>query len=75
MKKILSLILVLTLLVPAALAADLMDEVKERGSVIVATEGAWSPWTYHDESDQLVGFDVEVARAVAEKLGVEAEFV
>ena len=39
------------------------------------TEGTWSPWTYHDENDQLVGFDIEVAQKVAEKLGVKATFV
>ena len=40
-----------------------------------STEGAWAPWTYHDENDQLVGFDVEVAQGVAAKLGVTAKFV
>jgi cystine transport system substrate-binding protein len=54
---------------------DLLAQIKERGTIIVGTEGAWAPWTYHDENDELVGFDVEVAKAVAEKLGVEAEFV
>lgn len=66
---------ILLLSVPAALADDLLATVLQRGRVIVATEGAWAPWTYHDASDALVGFDVEVARAVAAKLGVEADFV
>ncbi len=56
-------------------AADLLATIRERGTIIVAMEGAWSPWTYHDESDTLVGFDVEVSRAIAEKLGVEPEYV
>lgn len=34
-----------------------------KGEIVVATEGAWAPWTYHDENDQLVGFELEVARA------------
>ena len=38
-------------------------------------EGAWQPWSYHDASDTLVGYDVEVSRAIAEKLGVEPEYV
>lgn len=38
-------------------------------------EGTWAPWTYHDEEDQLVGYDVEVGQLLAEKLGVEATFV
>lgn len=54
---------------------DLLEAIQTRGKLVVATEGAWSPWTYHDESDKLVGYDVEVATALAEKLGVKAEFV
>ena len=38
-------------------------------------EGTWSPWTYHDENDELVGYDVEVAKAIGEKLGVQVTFV
>ena len=54
---------------------DLLSQIKQKGEIVVATEGAWAPWTYHDESDALVGFDVEVARAIAAKLGVKARFV
>lgn len=56
-------------------ADDLLAQIKERGSIIVAMEGTWAPWTYHDENDDLVGYDVEVAQNIAEKLGVEVEFV
>lgn len=54
---------------------DLLSVIKERGEIIVATEGTWAPWTYHNEKDELVGFDVEVAQKIAEKLGVKAKFV
>ena len=53
---------------------DLLSQIQERGEIIVAMEGTWAPWTYHDENGQLVGYDVEVARHIAEKLGVEASF-
>ena len=56
-------------------AGSLLDQIRQRGEIIIATEGTWAPWTYHDEADTLVGFDVEVAQAVAEKLGVKAAFV
>lgn len=56
-------------------ADDLLAQIKERGSIIVAMEGTWAPWTYHDENNDLVGYDVEVAQNIAEKLGVEVEFV
>ncbi len=55
--------------------ADLLEAVRERGELVIATEGTWAPWTYHDEDNALVGFDVEVAQAVCEKLGVKATFV
>lgn len=70
---LMALCLMLTL--TAAAESDLLADVQARGSVIIATEGAWAPWTYHDESDALVGFDVDVARAIAERMGVAAEFV
>lgn len=54
---------------------DLLAQIQERGEITIAMEGTWAPWTYHDESDQLVGYDVEVGQAIAEKLGVEANFV
>ena len=54
---------------------DLLDEILQRGTLIIGTEGTYSPNSYHDESGALVGFDVEVAQAVAAKLGVEAQFV
>ncbi|MBS6643918.1 MAG: transporter substrate-binding domain-containing protein [Clostridiaceae bacterium] len=38
-------------------------------------EGTWAPWTYHDEADNLVGYDVEVAQQIADRLGVKATFV
>ena len=56
-------------------SADLLEQIRDRGELIIATEGTWAPWTYHDEEDDLVGFDVEVAQRVAEKLGVKATFV
>lgn len=56
-------------------AADQLAAIQASGKLIVALEGAWQPWSYHDESDTLVGYDVEVSRAIAEKLGVEPEYV
>jgi cystine transport system substrate-binding protein len=44
------------------------------GTLTVATEGTYRPFSYHDESGDLVGFDVEIAEAVADKLGLEVSF-
>jgi len=61
---------------PAEPEKDRLARIKEKGEIVIATEGTWAPWTYHDESsNQLVGFDIEVAQAVADELGVKATFV
>ena len=56
-------------------AADLLDKIQEAGVIVVGTEGTYSPNSYHDEDGNLVGFDVDVARGIAEHLGVEIEFM
>lgn len=58
----------------SAKSGDQLDAIRSKGKIVVAMEGVWAPWTYHDETGALVGFDTEVAKAIAEKLGVEAEF-
>ena len=54
---------------------DVLAQIKERGTLLIAMEGVWQPWTYHDETGALTGFDVEVGNLIAEGLGVKAEFV
>ena len=54
---------------------DQLKRIKEKGEMVVAMEGTWAPWTYHDENDTLVGFDVEVSQKLAETLGVKASVV
>ena len=58
-----------------AASGDLLSEIRAKGTITVAMEGTWAPWTYHDENDNLVGYDVEVATEIAKKLGVEPQFV
>ena len=59
---------------PAHAGANL-DAIKQAGVFKVGTEGTYAPFTYHDESGKLVGFDVEIAEAIAQRLGVKAEFI
>ena len=59
----------------SASAANKLETIQSNGKLVIALEGAWQPWSFHDESDTLVGYDVEVSRAIAEKLGVEPEYV
>lgn len=51
------------------------EPIKSAGVLRVGTEGVYAPFSYHDPSGQLVGYDVDVARAVADKIGVRVEFV
>ncbi len=52
------------------------NPVKAAGVLRVGTEGVYAPFSYHDPATgELVGYDVDVARAVAEKLGLKVEFV
>lgn len=82
MKKILSGLLALTMLVcllagcgKAEDKKDLLAQIREKGTITIAMEGNWAPWTYEDENGNLMGFEVEVSGAVAEKLGVKPEYV
>ena len=54
---------------------DLLAKIQKAGKIVIAMEGNWAPWTYEDENGNLVGFEVEVSGAVAEKLGVTPEYV
>lgn len=80
-KRILSLVVIVSLLASLGLtgcgrqAGDQLKDIQDKGKIVFAMEGNWAPWTYHDESGELVGFDTEVGKLIAAKLGVEAEFV
>ncbi|MEV7874260.1 amino acid ABC transporter substrate-binding protein [Microbacterium sp. NPDC089188] len=44
------------------------------GTLTVATEGTYRPFSYHEGAGELTGFDVEIATAVADKLGLQVKF-
>ena len=80
-KKLFAVLLAVMLLSVSVLAVaedaqpDLLARIKERGTLIIATEGNWSPWTYHDENDVLTGFDIEIGALIAKGLGVEPQYL
>ena len=51
-----------------------LDQVKAAGKLVIGVEGTYPPFTYHDDNGELTGLDVELGKALAEKLGVEVEF-
>lgn len=58
--------------VPAAAHADRLDEIRARGSLICATLANNEPLAFPDpQSGQIVGFDVDMCSAIADKLGVK----
>ncbi|MGF6644735.1 transporter substrate-binding domain-containing protein [Paraburkholderia sp. GAS82] len=59
----------------AAHAADLLDQVKQSGTLRIGLEGTFPPFDSKAPSGELVGFDVDIAKAVAQKLGVKPVFV
>lgn len=78
MKRIFAVLLaalMLSALLTVTASADLLDQIQERGTIIIGLEGDWAPWSFVDENDELAGFDAEVARAIAAKLGVEVQFI
>ncbi len=59
----------------SAHAADLLDSVKQAGVLKIALEGTYPPFDYRNGDGQLEGFDVDVAKEVAARLGVKPQFV
>jgi L-cystine transport system substrate-binding protein len=64
-----------TLILAPAFAGENLDQIKANGVIKIGTEGTYAPFTFHNADNKLVGFDVEIGQAVADKLGVKAEFV
>ena len=57
-------------------AADLLAAVHARGTLKVALEGTYPPFNFKDpKTGALAGYDVDVARLLAARLGLRAEFV
>lgn len=45
------------------------------GKLLIGTEGTYPPFSFHDSSGKLTGYDVELAREVAKRAGIEPEFI
>jgi cystine transport system substrate-binding protein len=60
--------------VSVAHAQSDLAKIKSAGVIRVGTEGTYAPFSYHDASG-LTGFDVDIGRAIAQRLGVKAQFV
>lgn len=78
MKKLLAAALTLSLLMPAAAFAEADSDlayVQEKGTLVVGITD-FAPMDYREEgSDEWIGFDADMAKAFAESLGVQVEFI
>ncbi len=59
----------------SAAVDDLLEEIMARGTIRISTDPNYAPQSFLDESGNFVGFDVDVAKEIARRLGVEVEFV
>ncbi len=55
-------------------SSSIIDKVHSSKTLVIGTEGTFAPFSYHNSSDQLVGYDVDVIRAVAKELGYKVTF-
>ena len=66
---------ILALVAPPAHAQDKgVEAIKKKGKLVVGTASGYYPFEMVDKKNELVGFDVDIAKAVAKSLGVQVEF-
>ncbi|ESX90132.1 transporter substrate-binding domain-containing protein [Mesorhizobium sp. LSHC412B00] len=58
----------------AASAGETIDRVTSKKAMVVATNSGWPPQSFLDDSNQLVGFDIDVSKEIARRFGVEVSF-
>ncbi|MEX1108344.1 MAG: transporter substrate-binding domain-containing protein [Dongiaceae bacterium] len=58
-----------------AMAGETLDRVMANGKLVLAVDAEYPPFSYLDENNEMAGFDVDVAREFANRLGVELEVV
>ena len=86
MKKIFAIVLALAMILSCAACGgsskakgDLLEEIKAQGYIELCTEPYFAPYEFVDPSktgdDQYVGVDIEIAKYIAEKIGVELRIV
>jgi polar amino acid transport system substrate-binding protein len=57
-------------------ASGKLDKIKEKGKIVLGTAADYPPYEFHKEidgKDNIVGFDIDIAKAIAADLGVELE--
>jgi ABC-type amino acid transport substrate-binding protein len=60
--------------VTSATAQTTLEKIKQKGEILIGTSGVYPPFEFV-EAGELVGFDIDLGRLIAEKLGVKARFI
>ena len=55
--------------------ADELDAIKEKGVIRIAMSGAYPPFNFVNEQNEVVGFDPSIGKEIARRMGLEAEIV
>ena len=78
MKKALSKLIVLLLLLITVVSCikkqdskDSLEAIKAKGTFIIGLDDSFPPMGYRDENNEIVGFDIDVAKEVTKRMGVE----
>ncbi len=58
---------------PVCVGYGLLDKIKKRGKLIVGTSADWPPYEYVTPDGKFAGIDIELAKKIAEALGVDLE--
>jgi len=69
------LFLMTALVLASSSLAATTSSTLTKGVLKIGMEGTYAPFTYKDDKGNLTGFDVDIAKAVAAKLGLKPEFV
>ncbi len=67
--------LALGLLLPLTATADVLDEIQQRGVLRVGLEPGYMPFELTNQRGEIIGFDVDIARRMANAMGVKLELV
>ncbi len=72
---LLSAALIASLSLGVAQAGGVLDSIMSKNSIKVATDANWPPQSFINDKNEMDGFDVDVAREIAKRMGVDIEFI
>ena len=59
----------------SAASAGVLEDINSKGELVVSSDPNYAPQSFLNDKGELVGFDIDVAKEVAKRLGVKFKFV